>query len=171
MARRPERNFFEQLKRNLPKCGVLIDLQRVENTAVVGTPDVNYCIAGAEGWAELKAWERVRLSGRFTVPKLREDQAIWLSRRGRVGGRCYLLCRINKDVVLIDGRLVNALFDKGLQLDWKHAHLAVNLWLKPPIDWKKLLDALSEPPISQAEVERRLALFGPRLRKSDDEVL
>lgn len=162
MARRPERNFFEQLKRNLPRVGQRVDLQRVENTAGTGTPDLNYCVGGVEGWTELKAWERVRLSGRFTVPKLREDQAAWLSRRARAGGRAYLLCRVNRDVALFDGRLAPALFDKGLQLDWERAREAASAWLDHPVDWSRLADALMLPPASNEEIDQRLALFRGR---------
>lgn len=162
MARRPERNFFEQLKRNLPKAGFKLDLQRVENTAGTGTPDVNYCIGGEDGWAELKAWERVRLSGRFTVPKLREDQAAWLTRRATVGGRAWLLCRINKDVALFDGRLVPALFDKTLHLDWKDGSQIATAWLQHPVDWELLAVALRRAPPSDEFIRKSLELFKPR---------
>lgn len=162
MARHPERNFFEQIKRNVHKCGYATDLLRVENVAHVGTPDVNYCIGGVEGWVELKAWERVRLSGRFTVPKLREEQATWLLRRAHVGGRAYLLCRINRDVALFDGRLAPLLFDKELKLEWADAERIASTWLKPPIDWEALVAQLRRPPAEQLAIEYRSGLFKPR---------
>lgn len=162
MVRRPERNFFEQLRRNLPKVGLPLHLQRVENTAGVGTPDVNYCVGGIDGWLELKAWERARFSGRFTIPKLRPDQAAWLTARCRAGGRAYLLCRINKDVVLIDGRLASALFDKDLHLDWGLGRLIATAWLDHPVDWRSLATALMSPPIGQGMIDLRLNLFKQR---------
>jgi hypothetical protein len=167
LTRRPERNFFEQLKRNLPKQGFRLDLQRIENVTTNGTPDVNYCIEGDEGWVELKAWERVRLSGRFTVPKLREEQAAWLLRRGKVGGRAHLLLRINKDVVLIDGRLAPALFDKSLHLDWADGEKIATTWLKYPVDWLALIGALRKPLENQAVIDLRLSLFRTRVGSSD----
>lgn len=160
MARRPERNFIEQLKRNMPKQGRRLAIQRIENTATVGTPDINFCIEGVESWGEAKAWERVRLSGRFTVPKLREEQAIWLYNRANLGSRAYLLCRVNKDVVLIDGRLAPSLFDKELHLEWADAAKAATVWLKHPVDWSKLVDALHAPPAP--DVDEALKLFRPR---------
>lgn len=163
MARRPERNFFEQLKRNLPKVGVPLHLQRIENTAGVGTPDVNYCLAGREGWAELKAWERIRFTGRFTVPKFRAEQAAWLYARSSAGGRAYLVCRINRDVALFDGRLAPALFDKELHLDWAHGASIAHAWLKPPIDWKQLAHALMTEPDHPDAVQVALGLFRRRL--------
>lgn len=157
---RPERNFIEQLKRNLPKQGFKMALQRIENTASVGTPDINFCIEGVESWAEAKAWERVRFTGRFTIPKLREEQAIWLYSRASLGSRAYLLCRINKDVVLIDGRLVPSLFDKTLQLDWDDAKKVATAWLPHPVNWKALAEALKAPPAK--DVSKSLELFKPR---------
>lgn len=162
MTKRPERNFFEQMKRNMPKIGIPMDLGRVENTAITGWPDVNYCIGGIEGHAELKAWERIRLSGRFTIPKLRPEQAAWLYRRSSIGGRAYLLCRINKDVVLLDGRLVPALFDKTKHLDWEKGQEIATLWLKAPINWAALAKALVEPPAPQTEVDYKLGMFRSR---------
>lgn len=162
MARRPERNFYEQLRRNLPKTELRLDLVRVENTAGTGTPDVNYCIEGIEGWAELKAWERVRLSGRFTIPALREDQTAWLSRRGRVGGRAHLLCKINKDVVLFDGRLTPAFFNKGLHLAWEDGEKVALGWFKHPVSWDDLARALCRPPATEAQILYNLTFFKDR---------
>lgn len=170
MARRPERNFFEQLKRNLPKCGHRLDLQRVENTASNGTPDVNYCIGGDEGWTELKAWERVRLSGRLTIPKLREEQAAWLARRASIGGRSYLLCRINKDVALFDGRLVPALFDKTKQVDWDDGKKIATVWLEAPVAWDQLVEALRAAPCSQSVIEYRLTYFKERVTQKGSDL-
>lgn len=162
MTKRPERNFFEQLRRNLPKYGYKLDLQRIENTASNGTPDVNYCIGGVEGWAELKAWERIRLTGRFTVPKLREEQGAWLTKRASVGGRAYLLCRINKDVALFDGRLVPHLFNKDLHADWVFGKALATVWLEHPVDWGELINALRAPIATDSEIEAKQCLFRAR---------
>lgn len=170
MARRPERNFFEQIRRNLPKAAPRVDLGRVENVANTGWPDVNYCIDGVEGNAELKAWERIRLTGRFTVPKLRPEQSAWLARRAGLGGRAYLLCRINKDVALFDGRVVPALFDKELHADWQDGAKIATLWLEHPVDWAKLGQALIAVPVSSEEIASRLALFRKRKIELDAEV-
>lgn len=167
MAKRPERNFFEQIRRNLPKAAPRVDLGRVENVASTGWPDVNYCIDGVEGNAELKAWERIRLTGRFTVPKLRPEQGAWLARRSLLGGRAYLLCRINKDVALFDGRLVPHLYDKELHADWASGYDLANVWLKHPVDWSQLGQALIIDPLSADEIAKRLTLF--RKRRVDDE--
>lgn len=163
MARRPERNFFEQLRRNLPKLGIPLHLQRVENTATVGTPDVNYCLAGTEGWVELKAWERVRFTGRFTVPKLRPEQAAWLAARCAAGGRAYLLARINRDVVLIDGRYTPLLYDKELHLDWQHGRTIAACWVEMPTNWKTLADALQAPPVPNEVIQANRKLFTKRV--------
>lgn len=165
MARRPERNFFEQLRRNLAKSyGAPIDLQRIENTTCNGVPDLNYCISGCDGWAELKAWERIRLSGRFTIPKLREEQAAWLGKRAGMGGRAYLLCRINKDVVLIDGRIVPYLFNKELHLDWADGEKVATIWCKHPINWENLAIAMRGAPMTDTWVKYAISHFKPRTR-------
>jgi hypothetical protein len=60
---------------------------RVENPIVPGTPDVNGCVNGYEGWAELKLGgvEGARPA------KLVLEQVLWIERQWLAGGRAWLL--------------------------------------------------------------------------------
>jgi hypothetical protein len=134
---RPERNFYQQLKRNVEIPGR--HLQRIETSVTAGVPDLNYCFSGDEGWAELKAWEIVKTAGDrpFVVPKLRPEQAAWLYRRRLSGGRAFLLFRINEDVVLIDG--VHAPSIMARSYSWNRAREVAECWLTRPLRWELLV--------------------------------
>lgn len=69
--------------------------ERVENATGVGTPDVDWCIAGVAGKIELKFSPRHPV--RSTTPLqdarkgLRRSQIVWAVKRLRAGGRVFLL--------------------------------------------------------------------------------
>lgn len=58
-------------------------VQRIENTAGVGVPDVNICYKGREYWIELKVCQPEIL--------VRVEQWAWHNRRMANGGKCFLL--------------------------------------------------------------------------------
>ena len=77
------------------------DAVSVENPAYPGTPDVNY----VEGWIELK-WEREfpkKADSVFRVEHFSPQQRVWLHRRHRKGGKCWLLLQVGKEWMLFDG--------------------------------------------------------------------
>lgn len=71
------------------------DWQRIEDSLSKGVPDVNYCIAGVEGWIELKYIEewpkRDKTPVRFRWTK---EQRIWAGRRLRAGGVVWVLLKV-----------------------------------------------------------------------------
>lgn len=68
--------------------GAQVHWQRIELGAVgSGVPDLNYCIDGVEGWAELKATDT------YTIPFKRPYQPSWIDRRTRAGGRVVVVTR------------------------------------------------------------------------------
>lgn len=73
----------------LRRSGHLVDLQRIENAAGVGHPDVEGCIDGNQVWIELKSELRPVRSTTPIHPKKRESQNIWHRDRSMAG------CRIN----------------------------------------------------------------------------
>lgn len=78
---------------------------RVENGVEAGTPDVNYCIEGVEGWIELKyakAWP-VREKTPLRVRHYTEEQKDWARARLKAGGRCSLLLRVGSEHLLFNG--------------------------------------------------------------------
>lgn len=82
------------------------DRMRVENPALPGTPDVNYCCGeGKEGWIELKqvdAWPK-RTGTPLRIPHFTPQQRVWLTRRRYKGGRAYVLLQVSNDFLLFSG--------------------------------------------------------------------
>lgn len=75
--------------RHLRKHG---DVNRVENRVGPGTPDMNGCIQGHEFWIENKWLDHFpRHGGVVLIPKFRQDQRAWMHRRGKAGGKVFLL--------------------------------------------------------------------------------
>lgn len=119
------------------------DIQRVETPVGVGVPDLNYCILGAEGWLELKAWHRKTNRGPFRIPTIRSAQVAWLRKRREAGGRAYIMCNLNSDIILFDG--VDAP-DLNFGVKWSQAREMSLAWLEKPYDFEKLVEALTAPP-------------------------
>lgn len=88
MASNPETRFGKRFRSKL-KAGHDI---RVENPACPGTPDFNDCIDGVEFWVEFKQVKAMpKLSGTPVFKGcLRPEQIVWLYKRSRAGGRCYI---------------------------------------------------------------------------------
>ncbi len=74
-----------------------LHMERVENSVMRGTPDVEGCLQGyGQFWMELKSSERpARRSTpvRFKV-RDREAQVAWLERRCAAGGAAWLLLQV-----------------------------------------------------------------------------
>lgn len=81
-------------------------LERIENTAGVGTPDVDYCIDSVAGKVELKFAPRhpIRNTSRILAKGkgLRRSQIVWAVRRMRAGGRVFLLIGTPEQAWLIN---------------------------------------------------------------------
>lgn len=79
------------------------DVQRVENAATSGHPDVEGCIDGAQLWIELKSCDRPVRPDTPIRPKKRASQEIWHATRTRAGCRFHwILIQVGEDR---DGRL------------------------------------------------------------------
>jgi len=105
-----EKNAYNLFRQYVLQPGDRID--RIENAAGIGCPDVNYCINGVEGWIELKA---PREPKRSLTPlfgsnhKLSQDQKNWFKRQIRAGGQCWLLLRTTHWWLLLDGAYAEVL--------------------------------------------------------------
>lgn len=79
------------------------DAHAVENRVLPGTPDVEYI----GGWIELKwvrRWPKNSDVSHVHVDHFTPQQRVWLKRRWRKGGRCFLLLQANQtDWLLFDG--------------------------------------------------------------------
>lgn len=79
----------------LRERGYCVDLQRVENAATSGHPDVEGCITSPgdiewtadQLWIELKSEARPARESTPIRPKLRNSQSIWHRQRADAGGR------------------------------------------------------------------------------------
>lgn len=82
----------------LRKHGHKVDLQRVENCAVSGHPDVEGCVDGGQTWIELKSCLRPVRPDTPIRPKKRQSQEIWHETRTRAGCRInWILIQVGED--------------------------------------------------------------------------
>lgn len=71
----------------------------VENPAGPGTPDVNYI----DGWIELKwirRWPKVPAERPILIHHYTPQQRLWIRRRGRLGGKSFLLLQVGREWLL-----------------------------------------------------------------------
>jgi hypothetical protein len=88
-----ESDLWSTLKHHTQRHG---HIERVENMAGIGRPDVNYCIRGVEGNIELKQlpeWPK-REDTVVPVRHFTPQQRLWIRDRVRAGGRVYVLLQV-----------------------------------------------------------------------------
>ena len=100
-----EQNLWYKVKAGLEVFG---HIQRVETGAIAaGVPDVNYCIEGGyEGWLELKRGSIPARESTIVFKSqrgLEPSQVDWLLIRSKVGGRCFVLIQLDKEMLLFAG--------------------------------------------------------------------
>ena len=82
--------------------------ERVENAVAVGTPDVDYCVAGVAGKIELKFAPRHPVRQATPVlgrgNGLRRSQIVWTSRRTWAGGIVFIAIGTPEMTWVIDAR-------------------------------------------------------------------
>lgn len=128
-----ETNLFKWLKPWFPQGRVT----RVENPdAGPGTPDVNYRIAKAEGWIELKhARSRKPLVPFPDVDKgLHKSQLDWIRDQVTFGGIVWVVARVGDEVFWVPGIKAPAFNGANMTrlrrisvhvIDMKHPHLSL----------------------------------------------
>jgi len=92
---RPWREFLKAMP---PPVGPHI--QRIENSAGRGQPDVEACWHGVQAWIELKIVKGNRLIFRPAQPD-------WIRKRWATGGRVYVLARKADVLYLFPAAIVN----------------------------------------------------------------
>ena len=93
--------FKEWLDNEAP---VRVEYTRHEDEMTVGIPDVSYSCPGIHGWIELKAlhnWPK-RESTPVRFPKFKPAQRRFLVNRGELGGFCFFMAVVERDVIVID---------------------------------------------------------------------
>jgi hypothetical protein len=99
-----EKTLWEKLRTHLGEFG---DLQRVENGLGAGTPDVNFCIQGGEGWIELKHGE---MPARPETPVFKSQRGLdpqqiaWILNRCRHGGCALIFAQVGEWLFLVHGQ-------------------------------------------------------------------
>lgn len=91
---------------------------RMENGVGVGMPDINYCIAGVEGWIELKSPTEPKRPGTplfGSNHNVSQDQKNWFKRQIDAGGRAYILIGTDQRWLLIHGRHADVINDMTVQ--------------------------------------------------------
>lgn len=121
--------------------------ERIENGISAGTPDVNYCLDGVEGWIELKA---PRAPARASTPlfgsnhPVLTEQINWFFLQHRSGGRGHLLIGTENRLLLLNavtvagvGAKINSLTLTQLEriAQWKSP-------LSMPLVWISLREQL-----------------------------
>ncbi len=106
----PEKNFWKWLRPKIKPHG---DFMRHEDSIQVGIPDVSYGSkwlneVAVNGWIELKAmreWPK-KMSTIIKLEHFTPEQKAWLRKRGRNGGRCFMLLKVEGDVLLFHWTIV-----------------------------------------------------------------
>ncbi|MCC6425667.1 MAG: hypothetical protein IT435_02480 [Phycisphaerales bacterium] len=80
-----------------------LDPMRVENPVLPGTPDVNCTL----GWIELKYVGVEQIPKRpetpFRIDHFTAQQRVWLYKRAKAQGACWLLLRLGDERMLFEG--------------------------------------------------------------------
>ena len=117
-----------------------VDLQRHEDLAAVGVPDVSYGARGVQGWIELKHVAKFTRNG-VKIP-WHSGQREWLITRGAHGGHCWLLIRIGRENYLFTN---NFLPPRGGF--WRHDECSLRCtlrWETGEDMWSELLEVLTK---------------------------
>lgn len=100
-------NLRRLFRQNLPEA----QWTSVETgSTAAGVPDAEFIFeGGCQGWVEFKA-------ARGRIVSLRPEQVSWLVRRARLGGRCFVAVRCDRDLRMYLGRHAAELRDQGTRL-------------------------------------------------------
>lgn len=130
-----EQSFWRSIERVLKSmrderfsrdgCDDQVHWQRFEDKFGHGIPDLNICVDGREVWIELKQLDRlpVRDTTRVRVG-LRSDQALWLRRRIKSGGRAFVVAKIGREIYIFN-RYFNDLVTGIRCKDFHHYALCI----------------------------------------------
>jgi hypothetical protein len=133
-----ESNVYARLKDRI--CRPEDRFERMENGLVDGMPDVTFCMAGAEGWIEIKA---PREPARPTTAlfgagnhQVSVEQCNWMLKQTQAGGWCWLFIATEERLVLVNGSQVGRL---GVKINTLTAHEIERI-----SDWKAQVPVLDQ---------------------------
>lgn len=102
----------------LARCALTGHATKIESTTGRGIPDLNFCLAGQEGWIEGKL-------ARGTSVALRPEQFAWCQRRVRAGGRVFVIAAQGRCLFIWRLRLFErdfALISADEVLSWRFGY-------------------------------------------------
>jgi hypothetical protein len=125
-----EAALWKLVRSNLPG-----HLQRIENLASPGAPDLNACYEGREAWIELKV-----AKGNYVF--FRDAQIAWFAKRIKQQGKCCVLIRKDNNIRIVHGEDLIAKSehiepsrDKACKL---HMQWITNAAYPKPFDWEAI---------------------------------
>lgn len=132
----------------LPELIHTLHMQRIENSAGLGVPDLEGCWSGSSFWCELKGSNRPAKSTTDISYKLTLEQVIWLENRWKVGGSTslYLRVGVGQDVrrYLIPGWQAREALELRPE-SWWEANTVLPLKHKP-LDWLRAASQMNKAP-------------------------
>lgn len=132
----PESRMRQTVTRELRKRG--LDPVAIENGISAGVPDLNYL----HGWIELKqvkAWPK-RATTPLRLDHFTPQQRRWISRRHRAGGPVFVLLKVAREWILLDGEV--AVEHLGRVSRSELYDLANSAWPKR-MNWNQLAEAIT----------------------------
>lgn len=138
-----ESTDYKTFKANVPQPGDRLD--RIENVVVTGMPDINMCIGGTEVWIEQKSPKEPK---RSTTPlfgsnhRVSQEQANWMLRQRKAGGKCYFLIATDKRWILIGGFLADQLNNMTVDELLEQASWSTTKPVRDKEAWKTLRETL-----------------------------
>tara|TARA_X000001382_G_scaffold10998_1_gene7492 strand:- start:1747 stop:2142 length:396 start_codon:yes stop_codon:yes gene_type:complete len=127
-----EKDFWRSIQ---PKLNGHVN--RVENIAGVGIPDVNICHNGIETWVELKV-----AVGRYLL--FEWSQISWYKHRGQEQGRVKIVAKHKEDIIICDAEDILRVEPRrkvkaGILID----DIRELKRYSKPYDWQKINDSIS----------------------------
>lgn len=130
-----ESSFWQTLRKNVKG-----HLERVENMVGTGTPDVNFCIEGIEGWIELKHvhyWPK--RGGALKIDHYTLEQRLWHDKRMKNGGICLLFLQVDRDYFLFDNH-----DNVGESLNKEELFAQANISWSGRVNWEEFKNFIKE---------------------------
>ncbi len=138
-----ESTDYKTFKANVPQPGDRLD--RIENVVVTGMPDINMCIGGTEVWIEQKSPKEPKRSTTALFGsnhKVSQEQANWMLRQRKAGGKCYFLISTDKRWMLIGGFLADQINSMTVDELMEQAAWATTKPVRDKEAWKALRETL-----------------------------
>lgn len=87
------------------------DAQHHEDKDAVGIPDLSYGLQAVNGWVETKVLNKwPKRGGVVKIDHYTPQQKNWLRIRGRIGGHCFLLLKVDNVYLLFDHETAQAVY-------------------------------------------------------------